>query len=271
MEARDFLRQSTDFQPDVAIILGSGLGGMVDEMEIVSETPTGDVPHLFPSRVQAHDGTIVLGTLAGCRCIAFRGRVHLYEGYLATEVVRPVRLSKLLGASTLVVTNAAGGIHPEFQVGDLMVLTDHLNLSGTNPLLGDNIDEFGPRFPDMTEIYDPQLRTAIQQQAKDQGFELRQGVYAGLLGPSYETPAEIRMLRTLGADAVGMSTVAEAIAARHAGLRVLGLSSITNAAAGLSGDPLNHEEVLAAAHQTETRNRALLRRFLAHLAPGSSS
>lgn len=245
--------------PEVAIVLGSGLGGLADTLEDARFVPYGALPGFPRSTVEGHRGRLALGRLEGREVVAMQGRVHLYEGYRGADVAFPIRVMLGLGARTLLVTNASGGVNPDFQAGDLMLITDHLNLTGTSPLLGENPAELGPRFPDLSEAYDPGLRDAARAVAAEAGLTLREGVYAGLLGPAYETPAEVRMLRTLGADAVGMSTVLEVIAARHAGARVLGISCIANPAAGLSLVPLRHEDVQSAATAARDRLTTLVR------------
>jgi purine-nucleoside phosphorylase len=244
--------------PDVALVLGSGLGGVVDALSQAQVVEYGEVPHMPRPAVHGHAGRFVAGQLGGRAVVAMQGRVHAYEGHSAAQVVWGVRTMLLLGARALIVSNAAGGIGHELQPGDLMLIDDHLNLTGDNPLRGPHEPALGPRFPDLSAAYDPELRTLTQRVAAGFGQRLPHGVYAGLLGPNYETPAEIRMLRTLGADAVGMSTVLEVIAARHMGARVLGISCITNLAAGLSDHALSHSEVEATAHATRARFAQLL-------------
>ena len=236
--------------PEVAMVLGSGLGGFADRFEDATVIPYSEIPWMPVSTVSGHSGNLVIGRISDKRVAAMQGRTHLYEGRSAEEVVFGTRLMAGLGAKTLIITNAAGGIDPSFAPGDLMLITDQLNLTGTSSLLGPNDEMLGPRFPDMTHAFDPALIADAERVAAKIDLSLRHGVYAGLLGPAYETPAEVRMLKTLGADAVGMSTVLEVLAARHMGLRVLGISCITNLAAGLSDAPLSHDEV------TETAARA---------------
>jgi len=257
-EAADFIRSRTPNAPEIGLILGSGLGVLADHVEGAAVIPYRDIPHFPLSTVEGHAGELVVGRLAGRTVVIMRGRFHMYEGYGPELTAFPVRVMKALGARTLVVTNAAGGINTSFKPGDLMLIADHLNLTGRNPLVGPNDDELGPRFPDMSEAYSRRLRAIARETAREQGLELREGVYAGLLGPSYETPAEIRMLRALGADAVGMSTVAEVIAARHAGLEVLGISCISNMAAGILDQPLSHEEVMETTERVKARFLALV-------------
>jgi len=245
-------------KPEVALVLGSGLGTYADGLEDRSVVPYAEIPHMPLSAVVGHAGNLVSGTRGGKRVVAMQGRVHLYEGHPVKDVVFGVRLMAWLGAKTLIVTNAAGGISPSLSVGDLMVIDDHLNLTGTNSCLGPHEQRLGPRFLDMTEAYDRALVDLALSVGSKRGIEVQHGVYAGVMGPSYETPAEVRMLRTLGADAVGMSTVLEVIAARHMGLRVLGLSCISNAAAGLSGGALSHEEVTETASAVRDKLESLL-------------
>ncbi len=243
---------------DIAMVLGSGLGDYADTLDGAQAIPYGEIPHMALSSVVGHAGNLITGQKAGKRIVAMQGRTHLYEGSSPAEVVFGVRLMAALGARTLIVTNAAGGISPELEAGDLMAITDQLNLTGTSSLIGSNDEQHGPRFLDMTTAFDPQLIETASGVAAELGFELKRGVYAGLLGPSYETPAEVRMLRTLGADAVGMSTVLEVLAARHMGLRVLGISCVSNLAAGISKGPLSHQEVQETAGRVRPRFESLL-------------
>ncbi|HEY8418319.1 MAG TPA: purine-nucleoside phosphorylase [Limnochordales bacterium] len=243
-KAAAHLAQRVAVRPRVGLILGSGLGLLADQIEGAVSFPYAEIPHFPSSTVPGHRGRLVAGRLAGTPVWAMQGRVHFYEGYSMADVVRPVRVLRELGVTTLIVTNAAGGLNPAFTPGDLMLIADHINLFGTNPLIGPNEEAFGPRFPDMTNAYDPELRGLARAVAGEEGLQLQEGVYLGLSGPTYETPAEIRAFRTLGADAVGMSTVPEVIAARHMGMRVLGISCITNLAAGISPRPLSHDEVV---------------------------
>ncbi len=229
--------------PKLGVVLGSGLGGLVDAMDGRIEIPYQEIPGFAQSTVAGHAGKLVLGTLGGVPMAAMQGRVHLYEGYDLAEVVFPIRVLIKLGVEGVVVTNAAGSVNPAFDEREIMLITDHLNLSTMNPLVGKNDPDVGLRFPDMSTAYDLEYLQVARRVAKDMGLKVQEGVYAGLLGPSYETPAEVRMLHILGGDAVGMSTVNEVIAARHMGARVLGISCISNKGAGLSSTPLNHEEV----------------------------
>ena len=264
--AAAWVRGKTDLRPAVGVVLGSGLGGFVDRLEQAAPIPYAEMPGFPVSRVPGHVGRLVVGELptpdGPIPLVAMQGRVHAYEGWPAADVAFGVRVLFALGVKTLVVTNAAGGIAPSLRPGDLVRITDHLNLTGQNPLTGLNDDALGPRFPDMSEPYDLRLGALLEEAAAEVGVTLRAGVYAGLAGPSYETPAEIRMLRTLGADLVGMSTVHEVIAAHHQGVRVAGISVVTNAAAGLSESRLTHEEVQARAEQARPRLEALLAAFV---------
>ncbi len=237
------VREKTDFVPDVALILGSGLGALADEVEAVAIVDYHDIEGFPVSTVPGHKGRFVFGYFGKVKVVIMQGRVHFYEGYDRNDVLLPTRLMKLLGAKALFLTNAAGGVNRGYNAGDFMLITDHIMSLFPNPLIGANMDELGPRFPDMTEVYDRTLRQTILDTAEDLGIEMQQGVYCQLTGPTFETPAEVRMLAALGADAVGMSTACEAVAARHAGMRVCGISLITNQAAGISPTPLSHEEV----------------------------
>lgn len=251
----------------VGVVLGSGLGAVADAVveQGGQAISFGEIPHFPTSSVEGHKGRLVLGTVGGVSVLLMQGRVHRYEGYSASSVVFPVRVLHALGIKKLVVTNAAGGFGDGFSAGDLMLIEDHLNLTGDNPLLGKNDPRFGARFPDMSEAYSRRLRSLALEVAAQRGLRLQTGVYAGLLGPSYETPAEIRMLKTLGASAVGMSTVHEVIAASHLGLEVLGISCITNLAAGLSGNKLSHDEVKDTAVSVEAAFSGLILDLLPRL------
>ncbi|MCZ8512867.1 purine-nucleoside phosphorylase [Paenibacillus filicis] len=243
-EAAAYIRSKYTGQPEIGLILGSGLGVIADLVENPVVIEYQDIPHFPVSTVEGHAGELLLGTVAGREVLLMKGRFHMYEGYGVDTVSFPVRVMKELGIGSLLVTNAAGGVNTSYQAGDLMLIRDHINFTFRNPLIGPNFSELGVRFPDMSEAYSKRLREAAKAVAAEQGIRLQEGVYIGLLGPSYETPAEIRMMRTLGADAVGMSTVAEVIVARHAGLEVLGFSCISNMAAGILDQPLSHEEVM---------------------------
>jgi purine-nucleoside phosphorylase len=237
--------------PRVGVVLGSGLGAFADALEGVVKIPYGDLPHMATPAVAGHPGNLCFGRVADVPVVCMQGRVHLYEGHSVDRVVQGVRVMARVGVRCVLLTNAAGGLVPTWSPGDLMVITDHINLTGTSPLVGLNDDGVGPRFPDMSAAYDSALREALLGVAQNAGVALRQGVYAAMLGPQYETPAEIRMLRALGADAVGMSTVSEVIALRHMGVRVGGLSCITNLAAGVGAGPLDHAEVEATARSRQ--------------------
>jgi purine-nucleoside phosphorylase len=260
------VRTMQQAQPAVALVLGSGLGGLADTLEDKTVIPYSQIEGMPRSTVPGHSGALVLGRRGALRVAAMQGRVHLYEGHAPERVVLGVRLMIALGARVVILTNAAGGIHDDLDPGELMLIRDQLNLTGHNPLVGSNDDAVGPRFPSMNDAYDPALRELTQRVAHAHGGTLHSGVYAGLLGPSYETPAEIRMLRTLGADAVGMSTVLETIAARHMGARCLGISCITNRAAGLAANAPTHDEVQATAEAARTRFVALMAGVLDALA-----
>ncbi len=242
-ETSAWLEERIEQQPEIALILGSGLGALAGELEDDVTFAYEDIPHFPVSAVEGHAGELVVGDLEGRRVVAMNGRVHYYEGWTLDEVTFPVRVFGMLELDQLLVTNSAGGAHPAFDPGDLMVISDHLNLTGDNPLRGDNDERLGPRFPDMTDAYDSEWREIIHRVGDELGIELEEGVYAGMMGPSYETPAEIQMVQTLGGDAVGMSTVPEVIVANHMGLRVAGISCITNLAAGQGDEALDHAEV----------------------------
>ncbi len=259
------VRSRTDLVPRVAVVLGSGLGGLADDLADAVAVPFEDLPGWPAATAPGHVGRLLLGELAGVPTVMLQGRLHVYEGNDPGLVVQPTLLFRRLGAEILVLTNAAGGVHPEFGPGTLMVIADHLNLTGLSPLRGPNADDIGPRFPDLVDAWDPELRARLHAAGAAEAIALEEGVYAGLLGPQYETPAEVRMLRTLGADAVGMSTVLECIAARWAGFRVVGVSLVTNAGAGYTGQPLTHEEVLAAGAEAGPRLARVIRRFVADL------
>ena len=264
-EAADAIRSRVPEAPKTAIVLGSGLGDFAGSLGAAVSMPYRDLPHWPASRVIGHEGRLVVGTSRGRTIAALAGRCHGYEGHDLRTVTFAVRALGLLGVRTLVLTNAAGGVNTGFSQGALMVIDDHLNLMGANPLAGPNEDRFGPRFPDMTEVYSSRLRRIADDAARAMNFPLAHGVYAALLGPSYETPAEIRYLRTIGADAVGMSTVPEAIAARHMGIDVLGISCITNMAAGVLPKPLDHNEVMETARRIRGQFIALLEGIIERL------
>ena len=243
--AAEYIKGKSKYNPTIGLILGSGLGAIADQIE-------------------GHAGRLVIGKFQGKEVVAMQGRFHYYEGYSMQEVTCPVRVMRLLGVETLVVTNAAGAVNKDYTPGDLMIISDHLNLSGSNPLIGKNLSEFGTRFPDMSNAYDKELRSQVKDIAKNLGIEVREGVYAMFSGPTYETPAEVRMARILGADAVGMSTVPEVIVAAHSGLKVLGISCITNHAAGFQ-EELNHEEVVEVTERVKGDFKGLVKAILAEL------
>ena len=241
------VKEKTDFVPDVALVLGSGLGGFAENIKIETEISYSEIPGFPVSTVPGHAGKFIFGYLDNVKIVCMKGRVHFYEGYQISDVVLPARLMKMLGAKILFLTNAAGGLGEGFKAGDLMLITDHVSIFAPNPLIGPNVDELGPRFADMSEVYNKDLHDVIRKAAKDNGIDLKEGVYCQLTGPSFESPAEIRLLGKLGVSAVGMSTVNEAIAANHMGMRICGVSCISNLAAGISEQPLCHEEVQEAA------------------------
>jgi purine-nucleoside phosphorylase len=269
-DAVRYIREQTRCQPVVGIILGSGLSSLASDVRQPVVIPYPSIPHFAVSTVQGHTGQLVLGELEGHSVVVMQGRLHFYEGYSMQQVTFPVRVIRLLGAETLIVTNASGGLNPLWQPGDLMLISDHLNLVGmvgSNPLIGPNDDDLGPRFPDMSQAYDPRLREIARQVAASEGLPLREGVYACLAGPSFETPAEVRFLRTIGADAVGMSTAPEVTIARHMGMHVLGVAGISNVHAGDRSSPrqTTHQEVLDASKVIAPRLGALVRGVLKQL------
>ena len=259
------VRARTDLRPRVGIVLGSGLAALADRIEDAVVIPFEELPGWPAATAPGHDGRLILGTLEGVPVVVQKGRFHLYEGHDAGLVVQPVLLMGRLGAQTLFLSNAAGGLDPAFGAGTLMVIRDHVNLTGRSPLLGSNADALGPRFPDMTEVWTAALRERLLAAGRAEGVELASGIYVGLVGPAYETPAEVRMCRALGGDAVGMSTVLEAVAARWAGLQVAGISLVTNPGAGYTGAELSHEEVIAAGDAAGPRFVAVVRRFVRDL------
>ena len=256
--AAQVVRERTDFVPQVGLILGSGLGAFAETLEKPVMIDYGDIPYFPRSHVVGHKGRLVLGSKRKACCVAMQGRVHMYEGHSAATVSFPARVLVALGAKVLIVTNAAGGLNPTWQPGTLMLIRDHLDLLRDHALRGPNDERLGPRFPDMTTAYAPELRTIVKDVAASENIALQEGVYVAMPGPCYETPAEVRMLQTLGADATGMSTVPEVVVARHMGARVIGISCITNQAAGISGHALSHDEVT----ETATRVRATFERLL---------
>lgn len=267
-QAADYIRTKTSLQPEIGLILGSGLGSLAEAVENAVIIPTQEIPNWPASTVVGHAGRLVIGELEGKNVLVMQGRVHFYEGYEITEVGLPVRVMQRLGASTLVVTNAAGAVNPDYEPGDLMLITDHINLpgmAGLNPLYGPNLDEFGPRFPDMSRAYTPELADMARQAAREAGIKMQAGVYIFLSGPSFETPADLRFLRGIGVDAVGMSTVPEVIVAHHGGMRVLGISGISNKANLDGNTQTSHEEVLEAGRVIVPKLTRILRGVLSRL------
>ncbi len=264
-EAARYIGDRIGAPPETGLILGSGLNDLADEIIDPVILPYGEIPHFPRSTAPGHKGRLLLGKLEGKQVIVMQGRFHYYEGYPMETVVFPVRVMRQLGVKRLIVTNAAGGVNTSFVPGDLMVIEDHIKMGGGHPLIGPNDSSFGPRFPDMSRVYTPRLAELARTAAAELGEDVKRGVYAFMTGPSFETPAEIRMLRTLGADAVGMSTVPEVIAAGHCGLEVLGISCISNMAAGILEQPITEDEVIEAGRMVREKFAALLRRILAGL------
>lgn len=252
------VRSKTDFEPKVAVVLGSGLGDYAAQIKVEYELPYSEIEGFPVSTVPGHAGKFVFGYVGDVPVVCMKGRVHYYEGYDISDVVLPIRLMYLLGAKILFLTNAAGGVNGSFHAGDLMLIKDHIAVFAPNPLIGANIDQLGTRFPDMSKVYDRDLQEVIREKAKEHNIFLQEGVYTQLTGPSFESPAEIKLLRTLGSDAVGMSTVVEAIAANHCGMRICGISCISNLAAGMTDNPLNHEEVQEAADMAAPKFKKLV-------------
>jgi purine-nucleoside phosphorylase len=264
-EAVDAIRKRSGLEPEAALILGTGLGGLAERIDVDAEVPYAEIPHFPLSTVETHTGRLLLGTLAGRRVAAMQGRFHRYEGYSLHQVTFPVRVLRALGAGTLVVSNACGGMNPLWRAGDLVLITDHINLLGDNPLVGPNDEEFGPRFPDMSEAYSAELRDLAAEIALERGIVLRRGVYVAVTGPNLETRAEYRMLRTIGADVVGMSTVPEVIVAVHAGMRVLGVSIITDECFPDALEPADIGRIIATAREAEPRLTELVTGVLERL------
>lgn len=257
-----FVKKQTDFIPEIALILGSGLGDFVDNIQVVKTIDYSDIKGFPVSTVKGHKGRFVFGYIYGTPIVCMQGRIHYYEGYEMEDVVLPVRLMKLMGAKTLILTNAAGGINPDFEAGDLMLITDHISSFVPSSLRGKNLDFLGTRFPDMSNVYDMELQNIIMSVAVEQGMDLKKGVYLQASGPNFETPAEIEMFGSLGADAVGMSTACEAMAAVHSGMKVAGISLITNMAAGIQKNALTHEEVTETANEASEKITKLLLRII---------
>ncbi|WP_210609734.1 purine-nucleoside phosphorylase [Priestia flexa] len=260
--AATYIQGKTTIQPTIGLILGSGLGVLADEIQDAVKIPYNDIPEFPVSTVEGHAGQLVIGTIHDVPVIAMQGRFHFYEGYSLEKVTFPVRVMKELGIETIIVTNAAGGINESYNPGDLMLISDHINNFGTNPLIGPNDSELGVRFPDMSTAYCPKLRALAKDVASELNIAVQEGVYVGNTGPTYETPAEVRMLRVVGGDAVGMSTVPEVIVARHASLRVLGISCISNMAAGILDQPLHHDEVIETTEKVKKQFLALVKEIV---------
>ncbi len=257
-ETVDYIKKEVDFEPEIGIVLGTGLGGLVNVIESVGTIKYADIPHFPISTVEGHAGQLMFGYINGKKVVAMQGRFHFYEGYKMKDLAIPIRTMHLLGVKTLLLSNAAGGMNPDFKVGDVMLITDHINFMGDNPLMGKNDDEFGPRFPDMSAVYDKTLIQKAEVIANEQGLKVQKGVYLAVTGPTFETPAEYKFMRILGADAVGMSTVPEAIVARHAGMKCFAISIITDL--GIEGivEEVSHEEVLEVANATESKMTGIM-------------
>jgi purine-nucleoside phosphorylase len=264
-EAKSFIQARISAAPQIGLILGSGLGELADDIQDAVRIPYESIPHFPVSTVEGHAGQLVTGRLQNKTVIAMQGRFHYYEGYSMQDVTFPVRVMKALGVQQLIVTNACGGMNPAFKPGDLMIIKDHLNLTGANPLIGFNEPALGPRFPDMSRAYTPELLALVRDTAQSLGIEVQQGVYAGISGPNYMTPAELTMLRTLGGDAVGMSTVPEVIVASHMRMQVIGISCVTDMAIGEELEPLSHEQVIEVANRTKPRFIKLVKEIVARL------
>jgi len=257
-----FIKDKVDFEPEIGIVLGTGLGGLVDVIETVATVKYEDIPNFPVSTVKGHAGQLIFGYIGGKKVVAMQGRFHFYEGYEIQDLAIPIRTMKLLGVNTVLLSNAAGGMNPDFKVGDVMIITDHINMMNTNPLIGQNDDEFGPRFPDMSAVYDKDLIIKAEKIAKSQGLDIQKGVYMAVTGPTFETPAEYKFMRILGADAVGMSTVPEAIVARHADMKCFAISIITDL--GIAGivEEVSHEEVLKVANAAESKMTGIIKQLL---------
>ena len=261
-KATEFILSKTTKKPQIGIILGSGLGDIADQIENAEYYSYNDIPGFPVSTVEGHKGRLVIGTLEGKTVLAMQGRFHYYEGYSMQEVTFPVRVMKLLGVEILIVTNAAGAVNTSYTPGDLMLIKDHINMAGNNPLMGRNLEEFGPRFPDMSDAYNKELRNKVKTIASNLNIHIQEGCYVAMSGPYYETPAEIRMIRTLGGDAVGMSTVPEVIVASHCSMKVIGISCMTNMAAGILEQPLNHEEVIETSARVKEKFITLVKNII---------
>ncbi|NLK95081.1 MAG: purine-nucleoside phosphorylase [Clostridiales bacterium] len=261
-QSYEFIKRQTKYSPTLGLILGSGLGAIAEEIEDPEFYKYEDIPNFPTSTIEGHKGRLVIGNIQGKTVIAMEGRFHFYEGYNMNEVTFPIRVMKLLGITTIIVTNAAGAVNTSFNPGDLMLITDHINLSGSNPLIGRNLDDFGSRFPDMSEAYNKELISHTKSLANELNIEVKEGVYTMLSGPSYETPAEIKMVRILGGDAVGMSTVPEVIVANHCKINVLGISCLTNMAAGILNEPLSHNEVIETSNRVKNNFISLVKKII---------
>ncbi|NMW84773.1 purine-nucleoside phosphorylase [Peptoniphilus sp. AGMB00490] len=257
-----YIKERISLEPEIGIVLGSGLGDFADSIENKIEIPYKDIPGFPVSTVKGHDGKLIFGKIKSKNVCVMKGRIHFYEGYEISDVVYPIKVLADLGIKTLILTNAAGGVNMDFKPADLMIITDHINLMGKNPLIGPNDDAIGPRFPDMTDLYTPELVNIAENSAKKLGINIRKGVYMYFTGPTYETAAEVKMARTLGADAVGMSTVPEAIIARHRGLKILGISTITNMSTGILDTPLDHAEVVEVGKEVAGKFKELLKEII---------
>ena len=261
-ETTDFIRSRSQIKPKLGLVLGSGLGSFVSEIQVETKIPYSEIPHFLPTSIEGHTGALLMGTVGTIPIAVLQGRIHYYEGHSMEQVVCPTRVLAMLGIETLILTNAAGGLSEKMQPGHFMILTDHINLMGDNPLKGPNIKNLGPRFPDMTEAYDTQLVKRLQSIMTEKKIQHSAGVYCGVSGPTYETPAEVRFLKIIGGSAVGMSTVPETVAANHLGLRVAAISCITNMAAGLSHRKLSHDEVTETAKMVEAQFKDLMKTFV---------
>ncbi|MBU8907844.1 purine-nucleoside phosphorylase [Desertibacillus haloalkaliphilus] len=264
-ESVQFIKNQVSISPQIGLILGSGLGELADEIQNPVTISYADIPHFPVSTVEGHAGQLVIGELHGKQVVAMQGRFHFYEGYSMQEVTYPVRVMKQLGVETMIVTNACGGMNPTFNPGDLMIIEDHLNMTGANPLIGPNEQELGPRFPDMSAAYTPAYVSLVEETAKKLNIPVQKGVYAGITGPTYMTPAELKMLRAIGGDAVGMSTVPEVIVASHMSMKVIGISCITDMAIGEELEPLTHDEVVEVANRTKPRFISLVKEVVSSL------
>jgi purine-nucleoside phosphorylase len=264
-EAKGYIQSLQTIKPTIGLILGSGLGELADEIQDAVRVPYESIPHFPVSTVEGHAGQLVIGRLQGQAVIAMQGRFHYYEGYSMQEVTFPVRVMKALGVEHLIVTNACGGMNPGFEPGDLMLIQDHLNMTGANPLIGENEAELGPRFPDMSRAYTPELLGLVEETARSLDIRVKKGVYAGITGPTYMTPAELKMLRLIGGDAVGMSTVPEVIVASHMKMKVIGISCVTDMAIGEHLEPLSHEQVIEVANRTKPKFISLVKEIVTRL------